>query len=109
MIPTTHATTHHLLQLGEHAAALRILALQLGDLEAAARYCRQHAGQEGYAALMDMLLAPGVGEAPRLEQACQLLTARGAWAALWWWWCAALIACVGGTPCVCALACVHVY
>lgn len=65
------------LQLGEHAAALRILALQLDDLDAAERYCRQHAGQDGYAVLMDMLLAPGQGHEPRLEQACRLLTAQG--------------------------------
>ena len=63
--------------MGEHEAALRVLALYLGDIKAAEAYCEQHTGQAGYLALLSMLLAPGEGRAPLYAEACQLLAAQG--------------------------------
>ena len=45
---------------------------------AAEAYCAQNAGQEGYLALLDMLLRPGNGQAPMYAEACHLLAAKGA-------------------------------
>ena len=63
--------------MGDHEAALRVLALYLGDIRAAEAYCEQHTGQAGYLALLSMLLAPGEGRAPLYTEACQLLAAQG--------------------------------
>ena len=64
-------------QAGEHIAALEILALVLGDVKQAEAYCAEHAGPEGYHALLDMLLQPGEGRKPLLVDACHLLAAGG--------------------------------
>ena len=45
---------------------------------AAEAYCAKNAGQEGYLALLDMLLRPGNGHAPMYAEACHLLAAKGA-------------------------------
>ena len=63
--------------MGDHEAALRMLALYLGDIRAAEAYCEQHTGQAGYLALLSMLLAPGEGRPPLYAEACQLLAAQG--------------------------------
>ena len=63
--------------MGNHKAALRVLALVLGDLQAAEDYCKQHAGQPGYLALLSMLLAPDDGRSPLYAEACRLLAAQG--------------------------------
>ncbi len=65
------------MQLEDHAAALRILALVLGDIRLAEAYCARWAGQQGYLALLDMLLHPGDGRAPLYAEACHLLAAQG--------------------------------
>jgi hypothetical protein len=46
-------------RLCDYDAALRLLALVIADVDAAISYCRQHGGQEGWLALLDMLLRPG--------------------------------------------------
>jgi len=65
------------IQAGGHQAALRILALVLGDIAAAEAYCREHLGPAGYRQLLGMLLAPGPGAPPMLPEACHLLAAAG--------------------------------
>ena len=65
------------LQANQHQAALSLLALSMGDIIAAETYCAQNAGQEGYLALLDMLLRPGSGQAPMYAEACHLLAAKG--------------------------------
>ncbi|KAK9804448.1 hypothetical protein WJX73_002374 [Symbiochloris irregularis] len=65
-------------KLGEHDAALRVLALDVGDIRGAEAYCEQHAGPLGGLALLRMLLAPGQGRAPLYAEACHLLASRGA-------------------------------
>ncbi|BDA48080.1 Transforming growth factor-beta receptor-associated protein [Coccomyxa sp. Obi] len=65
-------------KLEDHKAALRILALVLGDIRLAEAYCARWAGQQGYLALLDMLLHPGDGRAPLYAEACHLLAAQGA-------------------------------
>jgi hypothetical protein len=61
-------------------AALRVLALVVCDIRAAEAYCKAHTGQEGYMALLDMLINPGNGRPPLYDDACHLLAAQGAWA-----------------------------
>ena len=63
--------------MGDHVAALRVLALVLGDIRAAEAFCEQHTGQAGYLALLSLLLAPGEGRAPLYTEACHLLAAQG--------------------------------
>lgn len=46
-------------RLGEHAAALSVLALDLEDVEGAVFYCKVHAGQQGYLQLLDLFLRCG--------------------------------------------------
>lgn len=65
-------------QLEDHGAALRILALVLGDIRLAEAYCARWAGQAGYLQLLDMLLHPGSGREPLYAEACHLLAAQGA-------------------------------
>ena len=67
-----------LLQLGEHARALRLLALVLCDIRLAEAYCARYAGAEGHAQLLEMLLRPGDGREPLYADACHLLAAQGA-------------------------------
>ena len=67
----------YLTQLGDHGAALRVLALVLGDIRAAEAYCARWAGGEGHLALLDALLRPGDGRAPLYAEACHLLAAQG--------------------------------
>ncbi|GIL45060.1 hypothetical protein Vafri_2012 [Volvox africanus] len=43
-------------RLGNHPAALAVLALQLHDVDSAICYCRARCGQEGWLALLDLLL-----------------------------------------------------
>ncbi len=64
-------------QLEDHRAALRILALVLGDIRLAEAYCARWAGQQGYLSLLDMLLHPGHGRDPLYAEACHLLAAQG--------------------------------
>ena len=82
-------------QLGDHMAALRILALTLQDMDAAESYCTQHMGPPGYLTLLGMLLHPGPGQEPLFVEACRLLAAQGTPKAL----CKALCN-MHGTPCV---------
>ncbi|KAK9806735.1 hypothetical protein WJX72_000925 [[Myrmecia] bisecta] len=65
-------------KIGDHAAALRILALVIGDLAAAEAYCGQHGGQDSYLTLLDMLLQPGDLRPPMYVEACHLLAVQGA-------------------------------
>jgi len=65
-------------QLGDHGAALRVLALVLGDMRAAEAYCARWARGEGHLALLDALLRPGDGRPPLYAEACHLLAAQGA-------------------------------
>lgn len=69
-----------LAQVGDDAAALRILAIELQDVVGAERYCAEQGSKEGqasHALLLDMLLRPGQGRPPMLAQACHLLAAQG--------------------------------
>lgn len=59
--------------MGDHSAALRLLALTMADVRAAEAFCEATAGEEGYRALLDMLLRPGEGRAPLFAEACHLL------------------------------------
>jgi len=63
---------------GEHDKALRALAVDMGDIEAAEQYCSQHGGQESYMLLLEMLLSPQGGEPPRFDHAIRILSAREA-------------------------------
>ena len=65
------------MQVGDHLAALRILALVVGDMDAAEDYCGRHAGPDGYLTLLDMLLRPGDERSPLFAEACHLLAAQG--------------------------------
>lgn len=77
------------MQAGSHQAALRILAVVVGDVAAAEAYARTHLGPPGHHQLLDMLLRPGAGEGegagegpgegrpPMLLQACHLMHAAG--------------------------------
>lgn len=60
-------------QAGGHEAALRILALLVGDVAAAEAYCAAHLGPPGYAQLLALLL-----DARLLPEACHLLRFAGA-------------------------------
>ena len=69
------------MQLGDDAASLRILAIELQDMVGAEQYCaeagaRASGGQASYALLLDLLLHPGPGRAPLFAQACHLLAAQ---------------------------------
>ena len=67
-------------QVGDNAAALRILAIELQDMVAAEQYCAEQQAKGGkatHAVLMDMLLHPGNNRTPLLAQACHLLAAQG--------------------------------
>ena len=85
------------LQLGDHTAALRVLALELGDIRGAERYCQEQAGAQGRLALLRMLLAPGHGRAPLYAEACHLLAAPGTTARL-------PVPCPG-PACICPVPC----
>ncbi len=66
--------------MGDDAAALRILAIELQDMVGAEQYCAEQGpkgGQATYALLLDMLLHPGQGRSPMFAQACHLLAAQG--------------------------------
>ncbi|EFJ47553.1 hypothetical protein VOLCADRAFT_91994 [Volvox carteri f. nagariensis] len=63
---------------GDHPAALAVLALQLADVDGAICYCRSRCGQEGWLALLDLLLRPGGGREPDYGAACRVLAAEGA-------------------------------
>ena len=70
------------IQVGNDAAALRILALELQDIVAAEQYCADHpspdpAAQSSYMQLLDLLLHPGDGTQPMYTQACHLLGSQG--------------------------------
>ena len=79
-------------RMGDHLAALRILAITLRDAEAAERYCQQAGGDEAYLQLLGLYLDPKgaqAGEAnadgsiaaplePDYEAAADLLASRGA-------------------------------
>lgn len=65
------------MQLGDHRAALRTLALTLGDIRLAEAYCARFTGRDGHLALLDLLLHPGDGRPPLYIEACHLLAAQG--------------------------------
>ena len=65
------------MQLGDHRAALRILALTLGDIRLAEAYCARFTGREGHLLLLDLLLHPGEERPPLYIEACHLLAAQG--------------------------------
>ncbi|GLI64853.1 hypothetical protein VaNZ11_008236, partial [Volvox africanus] len=65
-------------RLADHPAALAVLALQLRDVDSAICYCRARCGQEGWLALLDLLLRPGAGLEPDYSAACRVLAAEGA-------------------------------
>jgi hypothetical protein len=65
------------MQLEEHGAALRLLALVLCDIRLAEAYCARYAGPEGHAALLELLLRPGDSRPPLYADACHLLAAQG--------------------------------
>ena len=65
------------LQLGDHRAALRILALTLGDIRLAEAYCTRFTGHDGHLMLLDLLLHPGDERPPLYIEACHLLAAQG--------------------------------
>ncbi len=65
-------------QLGDHLAALRLLAVTLRDLRGAEVYCRDHAGVDGYSDLLAMVLRPGDGASPRYTEACHVISVAGA-------------------------------
>jgi hypothetical protein len=54
---TSQAELHT--RLCDYDSALRLLALVIADVDGAIAYCRQHGGQEGWLALLDMFLRPG--------------------------------------------------
>lgn len=60
-------------RLHDHHKALRVLAVTLNDVNASIRYCKKHAGHEGFIALLDMLLNPGEGRDPMYTEACQVI------------------------------------
>ena len=64
-------------QLGDHRAALRILALTLGDIRLAEAYCARFTGHDGHLMLLDLLLHPGDERPPLYIEACHLLAAQG--------------------------------
>ncbi|GMH35213.1 hypothetical protein BSKO_03081 [Bryopsis sp. KO-2023] len=63
-------------RLSDHPKALRVLAVTLRDINGAIRYCKKHAGHEGFLALLEMLLRPGEGREPMYTEACQVLNAE---------------------------------
>ena len=70
------------LQVGNDAAALRILALELQDIVAAEQYCahnssKQDGKQSSYMQLLELLLHPGEGKQAMYSQACHLLGSQG--------------------------------
>lgn len=71
-------------QLGDHTAALAVLALEMGDIRGAEQYCEQQAGPSERLALLRMLLSPGHGREPLYAEACHLLAAQGQ---TWMLWC----------------------
>lgn len=64
-------------QLGDHRAALRTLALTLGDIRLAEAYCARFTGHDGHLLLLDLLLHPGDERPPLYLEACHLLAAQG--------------------------------
>jgi hypothetical protein len=76
----THPPTNQeggFVQAGDNRAALRVMALVLGDMRRATAFCAATAGQEAYMTLLAMLLHPGEGRDPLYTEACQLLAAQG--------------------------------
>jgi hypothetical protein len=66
-------------QVGRHDKALRILALDIGDVPAAVQYSQKHLGiSDGHTQLQHLLLHPDDGSPPRLLDACRLLRTAGA-------------------------------
>ncbi len=65
------------MQLGDHRAALRTLALTLGDIRLAEAYCARFTGHDGHLMLLDLLLHPGDERPPLYIEACHLLAAQG--------------------------------
>lgn len=65
------------MQLGDHRAALRTLALTLGDIRLAEAYCVRFTGHDGHLMLLDLLLHPGDERPPLYIEACHLLAAQG--------------------------------
>ena len=66
------------MQMGDHLAALRLLALTLRDVGAAEAYATAHVPPSQYRELLQMVLSPGDGVEPYWEDACYLISALGA-------------------------------
>ncbi|KAI5072328.1 hypothetical protein GOP47_0012434 [Adiantum capillus-veneris] len=64
-------------KLGEETRVFQILALKLGDIEAAERYCAELGRPDAYMRLLDMYLKPGDGREPMYNAAVHLLQSHG--------------------------------
>eukprot|EP00873_Tetraselmis_striata_P035276 jgi/Tetstr1/455540/TSEL_042362.t1 len=62
---------------GNHGAALRLLAINIHDTRAALQYCEKAAAPGCHLLLLRILLAPGEGQPPRLQDACLVLNSPG--------------------------------
>jgi hypothetical protein len=75
--------------MGDHVAALRLLALTLRDVAAAEAYVRAHLPPRDYPLLLHLVLEPGAGLEPRWGDAAYLIAALGGWGwgGVFVWWC----------------------
>ncbi|MCO5566316.1 hypothetical protein L7F22_019993 [Adiantum nelumboides] len=64
-------------KLGEETRVFQILALKLGDIEAAESYCSELGRPDAYMRLLDMYLKPGDGREPMYNAAVHLLQLHG--------------------------------
>lgn len=64
-------------KLGDEVSVFQILALKLGDIEAAERYCTELGRPDAYMRLLDMYLRPGEGREPMYNAAVHLLQLHG--------------------------------
>lgn len=64
-------------KLGDEMRVFQILALKLGDIEAAERYCTELGRPDAYMRLLDMYLKPGEGREPMYNAAVHLLQLHG--------------------------------
>lgn len=64
-------------KLGDEVRVFQILALKLGDIEAAEHYCTELGRPDAYMRLLDMYLRPGEGREPMYSAAVHLLQLHG--------------------------------
>jgi len=62
---------------GDHDAVLRVLGITLGDVEGAVAYASAVLPPEEHPKLLQMMLMPGKGEAPRWDAAVHIVAALG--------------------------------